>query len=368
MKIAVMSFAHLHATSYLRSLSQRSDVEVLTSDPDHRLRPPDETGGASLAAELGVAYVGSYAELLAWGPDAVLVCSENARHRELVERAAGSGAHVLCEKPLATTLTDARAMIEACSTAGVHLMVAHPVRFSPAFLSLKAAYDAGMLGQVVAVTGTNNGRLPTGTRAWFTDRELAGGGSLMDHTVHVADLLDCLFGGSVATSVYAATNRVLHGTEAGVGAVQVEHAEVGDEQLKLELVETGGLVSLEYDNGVIATIDCSWSKPDSYPTWGGLTLQLVGSAGIADLDTFGTRVDGHSESARNGLWLPYGPDLDQLMLAEFLDAVLSGRPPQPDGEVGFRTLQTVLAAYRSAESAQPVGLPAGRDQPGRIQD
>jgi predicted dehydrogenase len=332
MKIALMSFAHPHAVSYARALT-RLGVEVLASDPDHRSRPAGETGGPALAAELGVPYVDSYAGLLAWRPDGVIVCSENARHRELVELAAGSGAAVLCEKPLATTLEDARAMIDAC--AGVALMVAYPVRFSPAFAALTAAHAGGGLGEVKAVTGTNNGQLPAGSRAWFVDQELAGGGALMDHTVHLADLLDALFDGTPAVSVYAATNRLLH-----AGRVDVE---------------TGGLVSVAYANGVIATLDCSWSKPESYPTWGGLTLQLVGTGGIADLDAFSHRVEGHAASGES-LWLPYGADLDELLVGEFIAAIAGGRRPQPDGEVGYRTLEIALAGYESVRSGQPVSL------------
>ncbi len=138
-RIGIMSMAHLHAVSYAHALSRLPGVEVRVSDPDFSQRGPGESGGPALAAELGLDHLDSYAELLAWQPDGVIVCAENSRHRELVELAAAAGAHVLCEKPLATTLLDARAMIEVCRTAGVSLMVAYPVRFSPAFGALRAA-------------------------------------------------------------------------------------------------------------------------------------------------------------------------------------------------------------------------------------
>lgn len=334
-----MSFAHLHATSYARILLGWPGFEVIGTDPDHSQRLDHEVGGPRLAAELGLGYVDSYAELLAQRPDGVIICSENARHRELVELATsigpGRAPHILCEKPLATTLADARAMIEACAAAEADLMVAYPVRFSPAFAALKAAYDAGALGQVVAATGTNNGRIPLGDRAWFVDQELAGGGSLMDHTVHIADLLDCLFG-VPAADVYATTNCILHGDRVAV--------------------ETAGLVSVRYANDLVATIDCSWSKPDSFPTWGGLTLQLVGDRGIADLDAFASRVDGHDHDRGNRIWLPYGPDADRSMLAEFVGSIADGRRPQPDGETGYRSLAIALAGYESVRTGQPVRL------------
>lgn len=336
MKIAVLSFAHLHAASYLHALSQRDDIELVVSDPDHVDRAPGESGGPELAKRLGVSYLDSYDAVWDWGPDAVIICSENSRHRPLAEQAAAHGAHVLSEKPLATSVADARAMVDACERAGVILMIAHPVRYSTAFLELKDSYDAGVFGTVRSVLGTNNGRLPMNVRQWFVDPELAGGGSITDHTVHVADLLDSLFGGIEAKSVYAVGNTIMH------------HDEVE--------VETAGLVSIEYANGVIASIDCSWSKPDSYPTWGGLTLQLIGSKGVADMDAFNARVDGHSETTKNGLWFSYGVDADQAMINEFLDSVATGRQPGPDGRSGLRTVSIVQAAYESVRTGTTINL------------
>lgn len=328
MKIAVMSFAHTHALSYVRLLAGMPGIELRASDPDYGDRPAGESGGATLAAELGVDYADSYEELLAWQPDAVVICSENTKHRDDVLRAAAAGAHVLCEKPLATTSEDAEAMVQACEEAGVNLMVAFPVRFSPAFLALKEQYDAGLLGNIYGVSGTNNGKIP-GERSWFTDPDLAGGGALTDHVVHIADMLDALFGGATATRVYATANDFFGGDPR---------------------VETGGLVSITYENGVSAVIDCSWSRPASYPVWGGLTLHLVTDAGLVDVNPFAQRVDGFSQDARNALWLGYGTNSDELMLAEFLTAIREGRRPQPDGQLGCRTVRIVEAAYRSVDT------------------
>src|SRR5699024_2145193 len=277
-------------------------------------RPAGEVGGPEMAAAFGVPYADDIETLLAWQPDAAVVCSENVFHREHVERLAAAGVHVLCEKPLATSTTDAQAMIDACEAAGVQLMVAFPVRFSPVFTALRQRVESGVLGSICAVTGTNNGRLPV-ARSWFTDPGLAGGGALTDHTVHVADLMDVLLGAQRPTSVYAQSNRIMH----------------PDSQ-----VETGGLVSIEYRGGVIVTIDCSWSRPDGYPTWGGLTLSVVGSAGTADMDAFGSGVDGFSQSQQAPVWLPYGPDNDAALIAEVLDPIRPGRNPEPDGHVGLQ--------------------------------
>ncbi|GAA0600614.1 Gfo/Idh/MocA family oxidoreductase [Kribbella sandramycini] len=345
LKVAIASFAHTHAASYAWLLGQMPDVEVLSADPDGAAAPDAGPRGAEFAAELGVPYVDSYDELFAWGPDAVVVTSENAGHRALVERAAAAGAHVLCEKPLATEVADGEAMLAACAAAGSILMIAYPVRFAPSYLRLRAMVEAGRLGDVFAVLGTNNGKIPYDSRQWFTDATLAGGGALVDHTVHCADLIDGLTGGASATRVYAASNRILH-------------------QDKDVAVETGGLVTVTYDNGLLATIDCSWSVPDNGPTWGGVSLEVTGTNGSVEIEPFLPHLTG--TDANGEVFLGIGPNLDESLLDTFLDAVrtagppVAGKPPavvpQPDGNVGLRTLRIVDAARRSALSGQPVDL------------
>jgi predicted dehydrogenase len=287
-----------------------------------------------LADQLGVTYLDSVEEALAWGPDAVVVCSENINHRALVEQAAAAGAQILCEKPLATTAADAAAMLRATERAGVALMVAYPVRFSPSFVDLKAQVRAGRLGDVIAVLGTNNGQIPLADRSWFTDPALSGGGCFVDHIVHCADLLDSLLEQDAST-VRAVSNRILH-------------AQSGVE------VETGGLVTITYASGVIATIDCSWSQPMSAPNWGGVSLEVVGTKGSIKISPFESHVGGYGGG--DALWLPYGPDLDAMMLDEFLAGVGEGREPQPDGHVGLRTVALMNAAQHSALTGQPVTL------------
>lgn len=335
LRVGLMSFAHVHAAAYANLLMAMPDVEVRASDPDSATAPPGERRGRLLADDLGLTYVDTYAELLAWRPDAVIVTSENARHRPLVEAAALAGADVLCEKPLATTLEDAVAMQAACDAAGVTLMTAYPVRFSPAFGRLRELVAAGGLGALLGATGTNNGQIPVGDRAWFTDPALSGGGAMVDHIVHVADLLDALTDLRPA-SVRAVSNRILHSDKPEVRA------------------ETGGLVTITYVGGFIATIDCSWSQPDNAPTWGGLTLQVVGTGGIADIDPFAQHVGG--VGADGALFLAYGTNTDQLLLLEFLHAVRTGGSAQPDAAAGIRSLKIVLAAQESARTGQVVLL------------
>lgn len=334
LRIGVLSFAHTHAIGYLQALAAMPDVEVRGSDPDGVSTGASvgELRGRDLADALGVGYADSFDELLAWAPDAVVVTSENSRHRELVELAAAAGAHVLCEKPLATTWADGLAIRDAVEAAGVMLMVAFPVRFASSFVRLRATHDAGALGQLFAVRGTNNGMLPL-TRAWFTDPALSGGGALADHVVHLADLLDALMGARALT-VTAVANRTLH-----AGRAQAE---------------TAALVTIAYDNGVVAAIDCSWSKPDTSAVWGGLTLDVAGTGGTVSIDPFGPAAHGIAADTGLPIEARYGADLDQAMLRTFLGAVRNGTQPQPDVRVGLRTLAIVLAAQESLRTGRTV--------------
>ncbi|WP_306319958.1 MULTISPECIES: Gfo/Idh/MocA family protein [unclassified Streptomyces] len=333
-KVGVLSFAHVHATGFARKLAAMDGVEVLAADPDRDPAAPNESRGKHLAMRIGVDHVDTYEELFAWGPDKVVVCAENVRHRTLVLLAAAHGVDVLCEKPLATTPEDAAAMVEACRAAGVRLAVAHPVRFSPAYLAVRDAVRAGTTGEVLTVAGANNGYMPGSRRRWFTDPELAGGGAVMDHTVHVVDLLDDLFDGSPARSVYAQTNRLLYGDEVAV--------------------ETAGLLTVTYANGAVLTLDCSWSQPRHHPAWGGLSMQVVGARAALEMDAFDQKVRGFVETSRSGVELAYGVDLDALMLRSFLFG--EGPVAVTDGASGLRAVRIVAAAYESARTGRVVEL------------
>jgi predicted dehydrogenase len=333
MRVGVLSFAHPHVASYATLLRDMPGVEVLTTDPDTASAAPGEVRGAAFAEQLGVPYTGSYDGVFGWRPDAVIVTAENARHRPLVELAARHGVDVLCEKPLATSTVDGEAMVAACAAAGVRLAVAYPVRFSPAYGALRAAVRSGRTGRVLAVAGANNGQLPAGARHWFVEPELAGGGAMMDHTVHLADLLDDLFEASPAVEVYAQNNNLLYPDQVAV--------------------DTAGMVVVRYGNGAVATIDCSWSQPAHHPQWGGVQLQLVAENATVELDAFGQLVSGFDERHRRPVSLPWGTNMDEAMLRAFLFGATPGGVDVADGAAGLRSLNIALAAYSSARSGQP---------------
>ncbi len=326
LKIGILSFAHMHAQSYAQEIVAHPDA-VLVGIAD-----PDPARGAAMAAQLSTTYYPTEATLLSQGLDGVIVASENIHHRRLVELAASAGVRaILCEKPLATTTKDARAMIAACAAAGVKLATAFPCRYSPAFQRLKQQVSAGAVGEVLAIRGTNRGTMPGG---WFVDKALSGGGAVIDHSVHVADL-----------------NRVLLGRE----ATEV-YAEIGSGFYHQDWEDTGFL-TIGYEGGVFATLDTSWSRPKTFPTWGDVTLQVVGTNGVLDLDMFAQNLVHYDDRAGRIGWDNWGSGTDAGLVADFLRLIAGQEVPNlATGEDGLRALAVALAAYRSAASGESAAV------------
>ena len=94
----------------------------------------------------------------------------------------------------------------------------------------------------------------------------------------------------------------------------------------------------------------------SYPTWGDVTLKVVGERGNASADLFGQRVEHYPGGPSVPRWQSWGTDLDALMIDDFCAAVRDDRAPRSTGEDGLAALKVALGAYRSAELARPVAL------------
>ena len=330
MRLGIMSFAHPHAEAYIGNLRSMPDVEFVGFADD------DPKRGKQFAELFDAHLYPSYEAMLADKPDGVVICSENNKHRQFTELAAQAGVHILSEKPLATNLGDAKAMIDACDAAGVILMTAFPMRFSAPLLEMKATLDEGRLGKLYGFNTTNQGQMPAANRKWFVDKKLAGGGAVMDHTVHLADVLRWFLKSEVA-EVYAVSNHILHKDTVDV--------------------ETGGLLMLTFTDGTFASIDCSWSKPLNYPTWGGLTMELISERGLTVVDAFSQNLNVYNQSQTSNQWAYWGSDANQAMIDEFASAIREQRAPLVTGEDGYRAVEVALAAYESAESGKPVKLP-----------
>lgn len=323
-RIGILSLAHMHAQSYAAALTALPEAHLVG------IADSDGARGQAMATHFGTSFFASAAELLAQGLDGVIVCSENVHHRAWTEQAAEAGVQaVLCEKPLATTRADALAMLAACEARGVRLATAFPCRYAAAFRRLQEQVQAGLIGDVLAVRGTNRGRRPGG---WFVDPALSGGGAVLDHSVHVADL-NWLLLGREAVEVYAEV-----GTGFGGGPI-----------------DDTGFLTMTYAGGVFATLDTSWSRPATFPTWGDVTLQVVGTAGVLDADLFAQSMVHYDDTAERVSWEPWGSDMDTGMLADFLRLTRGEDAPRlATGLDGLRALDVALAAYQSADTGAPV--------------
>jgi len=323
LRVGLVSFAHVHAPSLAATLGALEQVEFTGIHDD------DERRGRAAASAHGTTWHPTLEGLLR-ASEAIVIASTNADHRRYTEAAAKARVHVLCEKPLATTTADAKAMIAACRSATVQLGTAFPVRGSPAVMALKEAIAAGALGRIRAVRATNPGQYPG---SWFGDKRLAGGGAAMDHTVHAADAIRWLLADEFA--------RV--------------HAELGSFIYGLE-VEDCGVLTCDLAGGAFASIDCSWSRPQTFPTWGGVTLHVVGEKATVDIDVFRQALTHYDDTAGRTRLLGWGDDLTARMVADFVDAILAGRPVPITGEDGLHALEVAIAAYRSSESGRPVAI------------
>lgn len=311
----------MHAWGYAAALREEPRAELGRVWDEN----PERAQTFSLAHGLGVA--ATVDEALD-DCDAVVVTSENRAHAELCERAARAGKHILCEKPLVTSEEEGTRLIGAVEEAGVKLMTAFPCRYSPAFQRLVERVRAGDIGPVRAVCATNRGRCPFD---WFVETDRSGGGAMIDHVVHVADLLRVLLGEDVA-SVQAMVGHNVHGQE----------------------WEDTAMLTLEFPSGVFATLDSSWSRSKSFKTWGDVTMHVVGDQGVIELDLFGQAFDVYDDTAMAHRVHGYGSDLDAALVADFVRCVAEDAPPPISAHDGLQAARVALAGYASLGEPEPV--------------
>jgi len=326
-KFAILSFAHLHAYSYIRVVTELPEAELIAIYDDNKERLKRVAQQYSVKA----VYT-DYNELLKREEiDAVIITSENAKHAEMAIAAAEAGKHILCEKPIATTLKDADKMISTARKSGVKFQTAFVMRYHEATAHVKRLIDAGEIGKILVITTTNHGKYPGG---WFGDPKLAGGGSVMDHVVHTADLMRW-YTGSEASEVYAIIGKNI--------------------RPKL-LSEDCALLSLKFRNGTVGSIDCSWSRPDSWPIWGDVYLGVYGTNGYVVVNAFMTNI-WLAIGDKLFTWRYFGPDCDRDMIRDFIRAINEDLEPRATSWDGRQALEIALAAYESAKKGTPVKLP-----------
>jgi predicted dehydrogenase len=326
MNIGLLGLKHFHVWNYAQAFKSMADCNIgCAYDSDSRLLDKaKEHTGARIYQDLQTL-------LRKEEPGIAVVCSSNASHAEITVQAAAAGWHILCEKPMATSLDDCYQMKQACVEAGVCFGLALPMRHSGPIKKAQAFISSGLIGNPVLVKTTNRGKLPMG---WFLDKTEAGGGAIVDHTIHTLDIMRWLVQSEVER-VYAVGGNLLH---------------------KLE-VEDVGLIQVLFRNGVVGTIDASWSRPRSFPTWGDVTLEITGDTGYVYVDSFAQSFLVYSDSElQPGSTTYWGVDPNNVMIGDFVDAVKERRPFAVGADDGIRAFEVTQAAYQSLASGRPVDL------------
>ncbi len=299
----------------------------------------------ALAADYRVAYEPTYESLLGRPDvDAVLVATPHADHRDHVIRAAEHGKHVLVEKPMATSVADCTAMIEACRQAGVCLEVIQTLRFRGSLVRAKRLITAGRLGQVRMLRGqslfTN---YIVGDKPWTGQPE--HGGAFLDMGVHNFDVMRFL-SGAEAKCVFS------HVTTFG----------------EVPYPGLNAMTQIVFANGVVAQQWMSYQMPAPNLPNSMHRYLVMGEKGLLDIDGYGQLLLGAGERWET-VWeqppidfinRPLEPsrlEAFYMQTQAFIDDILDGRPPTVSGEDGRAAVEMVEAARRSTQTGQAVELP-----------
>ena len=227
---------------------------------------PDPAALARIAPEIaGMARQAALTDFLATlGLEAVYVATPNHLHRPVVEAAARAGKHVLCEKPMATSLADAEAMVAACRENGVRYATAFDQRFQARHRRLREMVRAGRLGEITAVRvhyacWTPADWSPPTTEGthdnWRVDPARAGGGAFIDLAPHGLDLAQVLLGEPLVETRCLLQRRVFNYP-----------------------VDDGAALIGRFRSGALLLLNVAYNCPDHYPR---RTLELIGTRAMA---------------------------------------------------------------------------------------
>jgi len=342
--LAVLSFAHTHQHHWIRAFAADPRVELVGFWDDN-----DERAAAA-AAEHGIVRFEALEELLE--DDRVVaaaICSETFRHRELTEECARRGIHVLCEKPVACTLQDARGMKAAVEAAGIRYFQSSPQRLIPANRRIIELVRSGEIGRVTHVRKRHGHNFALAGLEkdipWIVDPSASGGGALLDEGIHETDALRALLG--EAASVVALTSEPDRYS-----------------------VESGGTALFRFSTGVTAVLESAWNWPA-----GGPTTEIYGEEGVI-IESLTDRASNsrgqywpHLTVYRAGdeVWRDTGESFDfsrihTLAPRAFVDALVEGGSIVSTIDDGIAALEMILGAYRSAQTGRRIDFPLDESQ------
>ena len=271
--------------------------------------------------------------------DVICICTPSGQHAAQAIACAAAGKHILVEKPMALSLDDADAMIRAASEAGVQLSVALQRRTDPLFRRIKAAIDAGDLGELTlasVVLPYYRDQTYYDQAEWRGTWALDGGGVLMNQGIHIVDLLVWMMGDPVDIHAFANTlhrdvevedtlSATLRFPNGALGTITASTTVGGGAPHRLEIYGTNGAIQVEGE-GVVR-----WSLQNSLrQTVTPFELSNAADAG-AGADPKGISTAGHT-----------------AIIKDLIEAIRENRPPAIDGAEGRRSLAAVKGVYEAA--------------------
>jgi predicted dehydrogenase len=257
--------------------------------------------------------------------DAVYIALPNNMHGEYVIRAAKAGKHVLCEKPMATSVDDCHAMIEACRSANVKLMIAYRCQLEPTNLRAIQLIRDGSLGSVQAIESANGFNIRPDQ--WRLSKKVAGGGPLMDVGVYSLN-----------------ASRYLTGEEPQILSA---YSSVIDKDGRFNEVEENVGWTMRFPSGIVASCNTSYgASMDGY-------YRVHGSKGVLNVENAFPYQGQHLTARMNG-----GVTLDEPNPAKdpsqftrqadyFSACILNNTEPKMNGQEGLRDIQYVAQIYKS---------------------
>ena len=257
--------------------------------------------------------------------DAVYVALPNSMHAEYTIRAAKAGKHVLCEKPMATSVADSESMIAACKAANVKLMIAYRCHYEPTNLRAVQLIRQGALGQVQAIESAFGFNIGKGE--WRLDRKLAGGGPLYD--VGIYSLNAC---------------RYLTGEE----PQQISaYASVIDHDGRFDQVEENVSWTMKFPSGVVASCNTTYggNMPGYFRVFGSRGWLQVDQAFVYQGMLLRAEFDGSKLDEPNPA---RDPSHFQAEAEHSSNCIQNGLAPKSPGEEGLRDMQYIAQIYRSA--------------------
>lgn len=301
---------------------------------------------ADLAKEFGGKAYDSYQELLAdKNIDAVSVCTTNHSHAEITIAALKAGKHVLCEKPMATTLQDCETMVKTAKETGRFLMLGHNQRLVKTHIKAKEFIESGLIGDIVSFRttfghgGPETWSIDPGKDVWFFDKSKASMGAMADLGIHKTDLIHFLTGLQVIE------------TTARLGTIDKRYA-------KGELigVDDNAICIYRLSNGAVGTMTASWTF---YGNEDNSTI-IYGTQGIMRI--FDDPAYSIKVTTREGKEKLY--EIDQIQTNDnqtksgvidmFINCLVENREPEISGEEALKTMRVIFASIESSETNKSV--------------